>query len=333
MKASLFYTLFALLMFITVRCNKPDDPNNGVENNDVTVTVTTNDPSEITATTAICGAEVTANEGFIITELGVCWSTNATPTVEVSHLSTEYSDGHFICIVEGLEPNTKYYVCAYAICEQKCYYGEIKSFTTLTGLDNHDFVDLGLPSGILWATCNVGANTPEEYGDYFAWGEITPKTQYNWETYKYSNDFYNTLTKYCNNVEYGNDGFTDELTTLLPEDDAANAILGGEWRMPTADEWQELFDNTTASWGHQGNVKGVFFTALNGNSIFLPAAGHIEGSSYNDEGEIGNYWSSSLYTDYPWGARGARLKATSQVIWGDDPRNYGQTIRPVRSTE
>lgn len=333
MKASLFYTLFALLLFISVSCNKPDEPNNGGGNNEVTVTVTTIEPSEITSTTVVCGAEVTVSEGTTLTELGVCWSTDATPTLAVSHLSTENSDGHFTCTVEGLEPETKYYVCAYAICEQECYYGEIKSFTTLTAPISNNYVDLGLPSGTLWAKCNLGANTPDEYGDYFAWGEIASKTLYNWETYQYSNDFYNTLTKYCNNPEYGNNGFTDELTTLLPEDDASTAILGSDWRMPTADDWQELFDNTTASWGHQGNVNGVFFTALNGNSIFLPAAGHIEGSSYHNEGEIGNYWSSSLYTDYPWGARGARLKATSQVIWGDDPRNYGQTIRPVYSTE
>lgn len=323
--------MLMVMVIFAARCTKPDDPNNGGGNDEVTVTVTTIEPSEITATTAVCGAEVTVSEGTTLTELGVCWSTNATPTVAVSHLSSESSDGHFTCTVEDLEPDTRYYVCAYALCGQECYYGEIKSFTTLTAPVIYNYVDLGLPSGTLWAKCNVGADSPDEYGDYFAWGEIATKTRYNWETYQYSNDYYNTLTKYCNNPEYGNNGFTDELTTLLPEDDAATAILGSEWRMPTADEWQELFDNTTSSWGHQGNVRGWFFTASNGNSIFIPAAGHIQGNDYYGEGEKGNYWSSSLFTDYPWGARGASLSSSENLIWGDDPRYYGQTIRPVYS--
>ncbi|MBO4370001.1 MAG: hypothetical protein J5808_01395, partial [Paludibacteraceae bacterium] len=88
-------------------------------------------------------------------------------------------------------------------------------------LQGHDYVDLGLPSGTLWATCNVGANTPEEYGDYFAWGETTLKSNYEWSTYKYGT--YNQLTKYCYKSDYGKNGFTDTKTTLDAEDDAATA--------------------------------------------------------------------------------------------------------------
>ena len=100
----------------------------------------------------------------------------------------------------------------------------------------HEYVDLGLPSGLLWATCNVGADAPEDYGDYIAWGETTPKTTYNWSTYQYCMGSYNTLTKYCNKTSFGYNGFTDNLTTLLPEDDAATANWGSGWRMPTEEE-------------------------------------------------------------------------------------------------
>ena len=94
-------------------------------------------------------------------------------------------------------------------------------------------VDLGLPSGLKWASCNVGATTPEGYGDYFAWGETATKKDYSWATYKHANGDKNKLTKYCTDASYGNDGFTDDKTTLDPEDDAATANWGKEWRMPT----------------------------------------------------------------------------------------------------
>lgn len=114
------------------------------------------------------------------------------------------------------------------------------------GGGSHDYVDLGLPSGLLWATCNVGADNPEDYGDYFAWAETEPKSVYNWSTYKYCDGgYYYKLTKYCTRSDFGNNGFTDNLTVLLPEDDAATANWGNGWRMPTENEWRELIDNTT----------------------------------------------------------------------------------------
>ena len=159
-----------------------------------------------------------------------------------------------------------------------------------------DWVDLGLPSGLLWATRNVGATSPEDYGDYFAWGETTPKEVYNWSTYRYCNGNYNELTKYCNMSGFGHNGFTDNLTILQPGDDAATANYGG--RTPTAAEWVELMDNTTSQWTTQNGVNGWCFTAANGNSLFLPAAGNRLDSSLSDAGSDGVYWSSSLY-DYP----------------------------------
>lgn len=131
--------------------------------------------------------------------------------------------------------------------------------------NGHDYVDLGLPSGLLWATCNVGASSPEEYGNYYAWGETKPKSAYTWDTYKYgtsSND--SDITKY---------NPTDEKTVLEPEDDAAHANMGGEWRMPTYAELSHLTANTTSTWETLNGVNGRRFTGPNGNSIFIPAAG------------------------------------------------------------
>ena len=111
------------------------------------------------------------------------------------------------------------------------------------GGGSHEYVDLGLPSGLLWAACNVGADSPEDYGDYFAWAETTTKSVYNWSTYQYCMGTATTLTKYCSNAGYGYNGYTDNLTTLQTGDDAATAQWGSGWRMPTKEEWQELLAN------------------------------------------------------------------------------------------
>ena len=179
----------------------------------------------------------------------------------------------------------------------------------------HEYVDLGLPSGLLWATCNVGANAPEEYGDYFAWGEIAPKSVYDWGTYQYCNGSYNTLTKYT-----GSDG----LTTLLPEDDAAAANWGNDWRMPTKEEFQELYNNTTATWTQQNGVNGCLFIAANGNNLFLPAA------SPNGVGANGPYWSSSLNTNYPANAWYLNFFYSGNCGMNYGSRSSGFSVRPVR---
>ena len=199
-----------------------------------------------------------------------------------------------------------------------------------TALHEDDYIDLGLPSGLLWATCNVGAEAPEDYGDYFAWDETQPKDTYNWSTYQYCNGSKNTLTKYCNNSSYGYEGFTDDLTTLLPEDDAATANWGPDWRMPTFEEWQELYNNTTVTWTTQNGVNGRLFTAANGNSLFLPAAGYRSNSGLFYAGSYGFYWSSSLYTGYPYYAWGFGFGSDNYEM-GNSGRYSGQSVRPVRS--
>ena len=197
---------------------------------------------------------------------------------------------------------------------------------------DHEYVDLGLPSGLLWATCNVGANAPEEYGDYFAWGETRPKDYYYWNTYQYN--YGNThngdqLTKYCNDASYGFNGFTDSLTVLQLSDDAATANWGGDWRMPTKEEWRELFNNTTCTWTTQNGVNGELFTASNGNGLFLPAAGYRHSSTLYAVGSLSDYWSSSLRTETE------PFLAWSLYIYSDDyfacsSRDQGKSIRPVR---
>jgi len=292
--------------------------------------VTTTNPTDITTTSAVVGGTVTIGEGNHVFARGVCWDMEPNPTIDDNHISNGAETGDFSDTLTDLTPSTTYYVRAYVVTDYGLAYGEELSFTT-----DHSFVDLGLPSGLLWATCNVGANAPEDYGDYFAWGETQPKETYSWSTYQYCNGSSNTLTKYCNNPNYGYNGFTDSLTTLLPEDDAATANWGEDWRMPTRSEWQELFENTTGTWiTTQNGVVGCIFTASNGNSIFLPAAGRSWGGENNDLNIYGYYWSSSLCDEGPqasaWGFNSFNSSNYGMLVNG---RGNGQSIRPVREGE
>ena len=319
-------------------CNKDDDSDDGGgNNNNSDVRVTTYVPQDITQTSAKCGGDAIVTQGLSLTELGVCWGTERNPTAEGSHLSTTNWSEPYVCTITGLNPGTNYHVRAYALRGLEYYYGEDKSFTTEGngggggggGWDNHTWVDLGLPSGTLWATCNVGATVPEEYGDYFAWGETQPKDYYGWDAYQYCMGSYTTMTKYCTNSSYGYNGFTDNLTTLLSVDDAATANWGTDWRMPTNEEFQELLYNTTVTWTQQNGVNGRLLTASNGNSLFLPAAGYRWDGELYYAGDWGDYWSSSLDTDAPNNAWyfcfGSDYYDTGYYY-----RYRGFTVRPVR---
>ena len=185
----------------------------------------------------------------------------------------------------------------------------IKSFppveVTVGGGDEHEYVDLGLPSGLLWATCNVGADTPEAYGDYFAWGETQPKEVYDGNTYTYS----------------------DNSTILPPENDAATANWGNGWRMPTHEEWEELFNNTTQTWTNQNGVEGCLFTKGDA-SLFLPAAGQYQYYSWFTSGEV-RYWSSSLYMNLQSMAWGIYCKDNYYHL-DSAQRSHGRSVRAVR---
>ena len=198
--------------------------------------------------------------------------------------------------------------------------------------DKHEAVDLGLPSGTLWATMNVGADSPEGYGDYFAWGETTPKDNYRWNTYQYcsyqSGDKYE-FTKYCTNSDYGKDGVTDGLTELLQGDDAASANWGGVWQMPSAEQFEELIENTTQSTTTLNGVKGNLFTGSNGESIFLPFGDCRESTSNPVIGNSGYYWSRSLNTELNYHAHYLSFYKNNVDI-STHTRETGYSVRPVR---
>ena len=194
--------------------------------------------------------------------------------------------------------------------------------------DGHEYVDLGLPSGTLWATCNIGANSPEEYGDYFAWGETEPKEVFVWSTYKWCNGSQNTLTKYCTDSIHGT---VDNKIELALEDDAAFVNFGSSWRMPTLEQQEELHQQCTCTWTTVNGVNGQLFTGPNGNTLFLPASGYQFGNSLSGVGTYAYYWSRSLYSDTPCIAYSQGF-GSSYMGWCGSLRSYGHTIRAVRAS-
>ena len=201
----------------------------------------------------------------------------------------------------------------------------------------HEFVDLGLSSGTLWATCNIGAESPEEYGDYFGWADTTPnKENYAWTTtaYAYYEGSQLCFSKYNTDSQYGE---IDNKTELDPEDDAAYVNWGPEWRMPTADQIQELLSQCTWSSSVTVNgVKGRQLTGPNGNTIFLPFAGQRSGANVSSVGSNGNYWSRDMY----FASNVFKPNSAFKLYFGSSAkqktqgsRNYGYSVRPVYASQ
>ena len=295
-------------------------------------TVTTAEVVEmINCTSVECSAEVTS-VGYLgqhVTRRGFCWSTTSTPTVNDNEIHEEgYYTANYTMRLENLLPQTTYYVRAYATNEVGTAYGEERIFTTLPieeTLNGYTWVDLGLPSGTKWATCNVGATTPEEYGDYFAWGETSTK-----ETY--DEDNCPTYGLYMPTLE--TQGYIDSEDKLTPQYDAATANWGGSWRMPTSSELNELHTNCTWTWTAQNGVNGYKVTGPSGASIFLPAAGARFESSLHNAGSYGSYWSSTPKDHYGWHtedcASALIFDSGWQLVDNDDRnRSYGRSVRPV----
>lgn len=201
---------------------------------------------------------------------------------------------------------------------------------TVSGKEGiYTYVDLGVESGTKWATYNVGASKPTEYGDYFAWGEIKPKEVYSWSTYKWCKGRDDSMTKYCTDSEYGT---VDNKTVLDAEDDAATANWGSAWRMPTVKEIKELRYGCSWKWVVDFNGSGVNghlgTSKKNGATIFLPAAGYRNATGLNLAGDYGDFWSSSLVEYYS--SRAYYLDFyDSDFDWFSYNRSSGRSVRAV----
>ncbi|MBO4874591.1 MAG: hypothetical protein J5542_04715 [Bacteroidales bacterium] len=271
--------------------------------------VSTNAVTNISQGTAVCGGNVSSDGGVYIIARGVCWNTSPNPTISDSKTIDGSGSGSFTSNITGLASGTTYYVCAYATNSIGTAYGEVKQFTTevpTTGtLNGHDWVDLGLPSRTKWATCNVGASTPNAYGNYYAWGETTPKSTYTSENYTHP---------------------TNE-TVLTSRFDVATTNWGVGWRMPTEAEIEELLNNCTNIWTIMNGVNGRLFTGSNGNSIFLPAAGNYY-TNLDFANSKGSYWSSSHGNSKSFYALSLGFDSSYCELRGS-VYYYGLTVRPV----
>ena len=186
-----------------------------------------------------------------------------------------------------------------------------------------EYVDLGL--SVRWAVCNVGANAPEEYGDYFAWGEIETKNYYQLNNYQWAASVTGMILKYCTNSFLGN---VDNKTQLEPEDDAARVICEDRWRIPTEYEFNELINNCSITWTSSNGVYGLeFVSKKNGNSIFIPAAGYYYDVE-KDASSFGYYWTSTLDINDSTKAKQFAFNEDGHNL-SSSTRYFGQTIRPV----
>ena len=286
-------------------------------------TVVTSAVTQITVSSAVMGGNITSDGGATVTERGVVYSTSQNPDInDINNFICPCGSGtgEFTYTATTLKSNTTYYVRAYAKNEKGTAYGEQVSFTTAEAISETPvYVDLGLPSGIKWADRNVGATKPWEYGDHFAWGETSTKDNYSEETYSHAKVI---RASYVIAKYKGSD-----YSILLAEDDAATAKWGGEWRMPTKEERDELYEYCNWEWTTKNGVEGYKVTSKqNGNSIFLPLAGCIDGDWTNTA--YGFYWTSTVNTENTWNAYDINFTSSS-VLMNDDVRVYGRSVRPV----
>lgn len=191
-------------------------------------------------------------------------------------------------------------------------------------------VDLGL--SVKWASFNVGASAPEEFGNYYAWAETETKSYCYWDSYKWCNGTWKTLTKYCSQYDYGNNGFRDSKTTIEPADDAATVTFGEAWRTPTADEWNELIENCTMQWTSMNGVNGYRISSnkagYTDKSIFLPAAGYLSEANFVGSGTDGFYWSANTVGGMSFYAYYFSFSSGGNDFNGTT-RYFGASVRPV----
>lgn len=233
-------------------------------------------------------------------------------------------NGAFTSNITGLLPLSTYYYVAFAVVSGQSFFGNVRSFTTSDY--SAEPVDLGLPSGLLWSAYNLGATAEEEYGAYYAWGELEPKADnmYNYANYKWCEGSDETFTKYCTNEAWGS---VDNLLELEPEDDVAAVKLGGGWRMPTKAEQDELRTYCSWKWVSKNGVAGCEITSLeNGNTLFFPAAGAKVG--FGGPGSTFSIWSKTLSIGH---SRFAPVICGDYMSFneGSAYRMHGHCVRPV----
>ena len=261
--------------------------------------------------------------GYDTRKTGFVYNTTGEPSIQNgTSIVGELLWDTFNAVVDNLNPGMTYYYRAFVNLDGVYIYGETKEFTTISdGLcpdNNHPhMIDLGLPSGIKWACCNVGANAPEQYGGYYAFGEIREKDDYSKENYQYYNNSTNSFIFL---------GTTDIASTSY---DVAKMIWGGSWKMPSWQQYNELLGNAPASWTSINGVKGLKFTGPNGNAIFFPAAGFKE-DKLRDTGGWGNYWTSNSYASHPLEAYSLYFHKNENVFVGGSFRSNGFSIRAIK---
>ena len=251
--------------------------------------ITTSTAVSVTTSSFKAMASVSLNENVkslsVSPEVGVCYSDeNSKPTYSDAHKTLGSSMTDYTINIEDVDPGTTYYYRTYVKLLGEVYYDpNVYSITTLNKVINgHKFINLGLPSGLLWAETNVGASTPYADGDYYAWGETQTKSDYSWSTYKWGSN----LIKYNS---------SDGKTTLEASDDVATVKWGKECRMPSRAEFQELYNKCDWTWKSSYNgASGYLVKGPNGQTIFLPASGGRYYGDLSDHGSSGYYWSSSL---------------------------------------
>ena len=255
-------------------------------------------------------------------------------------IGTEWKTTSFTLEMENTDNiRTIAFNLSYVDSGNNCYFDDIKmeiltpdefsiaDFNATGKKGQYEFVDLGL--SVKWATVNIGAETPYEFGDYYAWGETKQKEDYSWSSYTYCNGTSYTLKKYCIDSSSGSRGYSDSKMTLDPEDDIATVSWGGKWRIPTVKEFQELLDNCTWTWGKLNGVYGHKMTSKkNGRSIFLPEAGCHHTIYPYHQNNLGNYWSSSLDEDNPSNANYLNLGFDFNGVYQDE-RFFGRFVRAV----
>ena len=333
--------LFALATFSLLFVCTPENNNNGGggQNNQDELTVT-GEVLEITDYSATLTGYANLPLELGDSEMGITYdkvkSFEAAKKVVATGLD---GNNKFTVTVAVLERSTTYYFKSYVQNGMAVKYGAVKSFTTKESSTPEGAVDLGImitrtdgtTYKLYWAKSNLSdkglCTNPEDYGDYYAWGETKPKENYSWLMYKFGKSSSGPFSKYSTP---SSDGPIDNKTVLEPEDEVAHVKLGGKWRMPTDFEWTELRAKCTWTWvtNYNGSgINGSLVKATNGNSIFLPAAGYRNSSDLRGAGSSGCYWSSFLCANYP-GLAYVISFSSDHTSSGSD-RYLGRSVRPV----